>query len=79
MFGLLWGFAFANSFADRLQFAGIHSQVALLFYTLGLDISAWIASTMLFAALALLMRGARRVESASSFCRSLRRISPGIG
>jgi hypothetical protein len=59
IFGLLWGFEFANILAEKVQFAGTHSRVALWFFALGLDIGALLASTMLFAALALILRGAR--------------------
>jgi hypothetical protein len=59
IFGLLWGFEFANILAEKVQFAGTHSRVALWFFALGLDIGALLASTILFAALAVVLRGAR--------------------
>jgi hypothetical protein len=59
LFGLILGFGFAQLLAERLQFAGAHSQLALWFYALGLDLGALLAFALAFVGLALILRGAR--------------------
>ena len=59
IFGLLWGFEFAKVLADRVQFAGVHSQVALWSLALGIDIGALLALAAISVGLALILRGAR--------------------
>ena len=59
LFGLILGFEFAKLLAERLQFAGAHSQVALWFYALGIDVGALLVFALAFVGLALILRGAR--------------------
>jgi hypothetical protein len=59
IFGLLSGFEFAKILVERVQFAGTHSQVALWFFSLGLDIGTLLAFVVMVAALTLVLRGAR--------------------
>jgi HupE / UreJ protein len=59
LFGFVLGFEFAQLLAGRLQFAGEHSQIALWFFALGVDLGALLAMALIFLALALILRGAR--------------------
>jgi hypothetical protein len=59
LFGLILGFEFAKLLAERLQFAGAHSQVALWSFAVGVDLGALLAFALIFVGLALILRGAR--------------------
>jgi len=59
LFGFMLGFEFAKLLAERLQFAGAHSQIALWFFALGVDLGALLAFALTFVVLALILRGAR--------------------
>ncbi len=59
LFGLILGFKFAELLAERLQFAGTHTQVALWFYALGIDLGALLVFALASVGLALILRGAR--------------------
>jgi hypothetical protein len=59
LFGFVLGFEFAKLLAERLQFAGAHSQIALWFFALGVDLGALLAFALTFVGLALILRGAR--------------------
>jgi HupE/UreJ protein len=59
LFGFVLGFEFAKLLAGRLQFAGDHSQIALWFFAVGVDLGALLASALTFVGLALILRGAR--------------------
>jgi HupE / UreJ protein len=59
LFGFTLGFGFAKLLVGRLQFAGDHSQIALWFFALGIDLGALLASALTFVGLALILRGAR--------------------
>lgn len=59
LFGFILGFEFAKLLAERLQFAGAHSHIALGFFAFGIDLGALLALALIFVGLALLLRGAR--------------------
>jgi hypothetical protein len=59
LFGLILGFEFAKLLAERLQFAGAHSQIALWSFAVGVDLGALLAFALIFVGLALILRGAR--------------------
>jgi HupE / UreJ protein len=59
LFGFVLGFAFAKLLAERLQFAGAHSQIALWFFAVGVDLGTLLAFALTFVGLALILRGAR--------------------
>ena len=59
LFGFTLGFEFAKLLSGRLQFAGDHSQIALWFFALGVDLGALLAFALTFLGLALILRGAR--------------------
>jgi HupE / UreJ protein len=59
LFGFALGFEFAKLLAGRVQFAGDHSQIALWFFGLGIDLGVLLALALTFAGLALILRGAR--------------------
>jgi HupE/UreJ protein len=58
-FGFILGFEFARLLAERLQFAGAHSKIALWFFAFGIDLGALLAFALTFVGLALILRGAR--------------------
>jgi hypothetical protein len=58
-FGFILGFEFARLLAERLQFAGAHSKIALWFFALGVDLGALLVFALTFVGLALIVRGAR--------------------
>jgi hypothetical protein len=59
LFGFILGFEFARLLAERLQFAGAHSTIALWFLALGVDLGALLVFALTFVGLALILRGAR--------------------
>jgi hypothetical protein len=59
LFGFVLGFEFAKLLAERLQFAGAHSQLALWFFAVGVDLGTLLAFAVTFVGLALILRGAR--------------------
>jgi hypothetical protein len=59
LFGFVMGFEFAKLLAERLPFAGAHSKIALWFFAVGVDLGALLAIAFAFAALALILSGAR--------------------
>ena len=59
LFGFALGFEFAKLLVGRLQFAGEHSQIALWFFAIGIDLGALLAAALTFVGLALILRGAR--------------------
>jgi HupE / UreJ protein len=59
LFGLVLGFGFAKLLMEALQFAGGHSQIALWFFALGVDLGALLAFALALVGLALILRGAR--------------------
>jgi hypothetical protein len=59
LFGFVAGFEFAKLLAERLQFAGAHSQIALWFFAVGVDLGSLLAFALAFVGLSLILRGAR--------------------
>jgi putative flippase GtrA len=56
IFGLIFGLLFAYAFKDRMQFAGDHAQISLLFFIIGIEIGQLLLLVVLLLVTTVLVR-----------------------
>jgi putative flippase GtrA len=54
--GLIFGLLFAYAFKDRMQFAGDHAQISLLFFIIGIEVGQLVLLAVLLLVTAVLVR-----------------------